>query len=247
MNIDPGLLAPLTATGPRPSGHDAQRSIVRSWLLMRVIIGAAGLLLPAVLLLGDWLVLDAAQPGDRGSLSAYYHSGMRDVFVGTLVVAGFFLIAYKLFERNLDNTLSLVAGVLAVGVAVFPTSLPDDVAADLTPVQARLGEDLCRNLHLACAVGFIGSLAVLCLFFAIREGNRSQLRSGTDARFSPTFWRNFHLACTGVIVTSVLFLVATVAFDVLGDTRVLLCEVGALLGFGASWLAKGAELDVLLP
>lgn len=36
----------------------------------------------------------------RGSLSAYYHSGIRDLFVGSLCVTAVFLITYKMFEHT---------------------------------------------------------------------------------------------------------------------------------------------------
>ena len=36
-----------------------------------------------------------------------------------LCVTGLFLLTYKVFEHNLDNPLSIVAGIAAVGVAMF--------------------------------------------------------------------------------------------------------------------------------
>ena len=60
----------------------------------------------------------------RGSLSVYYYSGMREVFVGTLAATGVFFVAYKVWERNLENLLSLVAGLSACLIALFPTWPP---------------------------------------------------------------------------------------------------------------------------
>src|SRR4051794_4907403 len=67
---------------------------LRAYLMLRLAIGALGVLLPVVLLAGDGLFLKGSV-WPRESLSAYYHSGMRDEFVGTLVATGVFLITYK--------------------------------------------------------------------------------------------------------------------------------------------------------
>ena len=56
----------------------------------------------------------------RSSLSAYYYSGARDLMVGTICAIGTFLLAYKVAERNLDNTLSVLAGLTVILVALFP-------------------------------------------------------------------------------------------------------------------------------
>jgi hypothetical protein len=55
------------------------------------------------------------------SMSAYYHTDLRDVFVGILVAIGTFLILYKGFSRREDWALN-IAGISAIGIAIFPTS-----------------------------------------------------------------------------------------------------------------------------
>jgi hypothetical protein len=73
-----------------------------------------------------------AEPFPRGSVSAYYYSGMRDEFVVIIGATGIFLVAYKIAERNLHNLASIVAGVAAVLVAIFPTGVSSALVA-LTP------------------------------------------------------------------------------------------------------------------
>lgn len=212
---------------------------------MRAVVGAVGILIPVVLIVGDIVLLEARMTA-RGSLSAYYHSGMRDVFVAGLAVIGVFLIIYKIFERNLDNTLSLVAGVTALGVAFFPAGVPDDVDSPLTPLQERLGEDLVKTVHYLAAAVFILSLAAISYWFAQREIKRTPHGNGNRAHRSPEFWHRFHLVMSGLIVGSILFIAGTQLFDVLDDNSLLLGESLAALAFGASWLTKGLELDYLL-
>jgi hypothetical protein len=88
-----------------------------------VVIGVIGVLLPIVLVGGNRVVF--GQSNLLPSLSGYYHSGMRNWFVGSLWAIGSGLLVYLAARRNLaDSVISFVAGLLAVGVALFPTNPP---------------------------------------------------------------------------------------------------------------------------
>jgi hypothetical protein len=238
-------LTPVTETSPRPGldDHAGKLLYIRSYLVMRTVIGFVGILLPFAAVLIDYFVLS----GDvlpRDSVSAYYHSGVRDIFVGSLCVIALFLITYKVFEHNLDNTLSLIAGVAALGVAVFPSWRP--AGTPLTPLQDLLGEQLVATIHFVCAAVFIGSLAIISYYFGEREGKRGQQRDGHRATLPPTFWRRFHKSCALIIALAVVFIAVTKWTGWFDDYSVLIGEAVAALSFGASWLMKGLELDVLL-
>jgi len=236
------LLVPVVLTPTRPRGDEADRlRYLRSYLVMRTMIGLIGVALPFALGLGD-LVLSGRGPFTRGSLSAYYYSGARDVFVGTLYAVAVFLITYKVAEANLDNTLSLVAGTAALGVATFPTDRPDP-GVTLTPLQQQFGETMVATVHYLSAAVFIGSLAVLCYFFGVREGRRPRRH---DGRCSPCFWKWFHWSCAAAIAAAVLYYgISRLAGGTPRD--LLVTELVSVWAFGASWLMKGLELDVLLP
>ena len=230
------LLTPERAVEPRPAGRDTSR-YVRSYLFMRVFVGALGVALPLALVLGDGLVL-GGDPFPRSSLSAYYYSGVRDVFVGTLSAIGVFLVTYKVAERTLDNTLSTLAGVAVGLVALLPTGLPG--GDQPTPLQELLGVSTVETIHYVSAAAFIGSLAVISFFFGVREGSRPHL----PGRRSPAFWRWFHWACGAAIVVSLLWIAVTQFAG--GPSRSLLIgQWVAVWAFGASWFAKGLELDIL--
>src|SRR5687768_5043692 len=102
------LLKPEVTVEPRPADPDTSR-YVRSYLIMRIFIGALAVALPFLLVLIDGLGFDG-DPFPRDSLSAYYYSGVRELFVGTLSATAVFLITYKVADRTLDNTLSVLAG-----------------------------------------------------------------------------------------------------------------------------------------
>ena len=84
----PALLQPDKQTSARSLGQVRHDSILRSYLSMRTGVGVLGTALPLLLLLGDWFFVQGT-PSARGSLSAYYYSGMRDIFVGCLCVTAF--------------------------------------------------------------------------------------------------------------------------------------------------------------
>jgi hypothetical protein len=184
-----GFLAPVRAAESLPDPHTQHEAFlyVRSFLLMRVAVGVLGVSLPIVLVFVDKVAFDGdAFP--RGSLSAYYYSGMRDVFVGALSAIGVFLIGYKISERNLDNTASVAAGLSAGIVALFPTARPEGSTLALTPLQDLLGENAVKWIHFGAGGLFVGLLALLSYYFGVR---------------SPPSWRRLHWACTAVLVLAV--------------------------------------------
>lgn len=213
---------------PRP---EHEPNYVRSYVFTRFAIGVLGISLPVLLVFGEPLLFDG-QPFPRGSLSAYYYSGVREIFVGGLWAIGVFLVVYKFLDFSWESLLSSLAGAAAVLVAVFPTERPGD-GVPLTPWQAKLGEGVVSGIHYTTAAVFIGLLIPIVLFFARQEGRRNQ-RS----------WQGFHTVTAALI----LFGAALAAFaGITGgpDKGVLYGEWIAVWAFGASWLAKGAERRVL--
>jgi hypothetical protein len=207
-------------------------------MLLRLVIGGLGVCLPWLLILGDRVL--EGEWRIRDSVSAYYYSGTRDGFVATMFVIGVFLITYRFFERkSLENILSVVAGLAGVLVGWFPTSRRDE-AVVLTPLQDKVGEFAARNIHYGAAIVFIGLLVVMSLMFGWQEG---RLARRPGARRSPAFWRYFHHGCAAVIVVGV---VTIPLWDAWGsDVALWIGEMVAVEAYGVSWLAKGAEWDVL--
>jgi hypothetical protein len=218
---------------------------LQSWMLLRFLIGVLGLMLVLVTWLGSALLPDG-QWALRGSLSAYYYSGMREFFTCTLAATGVFLIAYKAFERSLENVFTLVAGLAIVLVSFFPTTRPLETKAalGLTPLQSGLGERTVGLIHGCSALVFILLLAVISYLFGRREGARAVPAAG--ARFSSTYWKWLHWGCAAVIVLVCLFFLlhaVGVPFGSWNDRHALwLTEVVAVVAFATSWTCKGAEL-----
>lgn len=223
----------------------------RSYLLIRVIVGMIGILLPFVLWGLEASPLLKAGWRVRGSLSAYYHSGARDIFVGALCVTGFLLITYMAGHRRLwDYWLSTIAGVAVLGVALLPTTRPniDETGAcgsvptppaGCTPLQQVLGERALGAIHLFSAAVFILSLAALCFVFAKREEKHN---SAAHARFDR--------ACGTAILLAVAWVVLGLFVEVkiFGLTHLYVGEVVSVLSFGACWIHKARDLlKTLMP
>jgi hypothetical protein len=220
--------APEVAVKPRP---DNEPRYVRSYVFTRFAIGLLGVLLPLVLVFLEPALFDGL-PAPRGSLSAYYYSGLREVFVGGLCAIGVFLLVYKVLDFSWESLLSSLAGTAAVVVAVFPTERPGDGVTP-TPFQVKLGEGVVTAIHYGAAVAFIALLIPIVLFFARDEGRRQHRN-----------WQGFHAVSAAVI----LFGAALAAFaGITGgpDKGVLFGEWIAIWAFAASWLVKGAEWQTL--
>jgi hypothetical protein len=235
------LLKPVLEVEQRPTSADPPDTwrYMRSYLLLRVLVGVVGVALPIVLSMLDTRLFQD-EPNPRGSMSAYYYSGARDVFVAALAVTAAFLGTYKAFEKNLDNLLSVTAGVAAVFVAFFPTGRPSD-AFGLTPVQRTFSEEAVEWIHYIASGAFILSLGALSITFGIRAGRRART---PNQRRSPQFWRRFHFACAaGVLVAVALIVFSKVVWA--PPNYLLWAEWLAAWAFGASWFMSGLELRVL--
>ena len=53
------------------------------------------------------------------SISAYYYTSMRDVFVSTMVLVGALLACYRAPALR-DNLIAIVCGISAIGIGLFP-------------------------------------------------------------------------------------------------------------------------------
>jgi hypothetical protein len=164
---------------------------------------------------------------------------MRDEFVVIIGATGIFLVSYKIAERNLDNFASILAGIAAVLVAIFPTGVPSSLVT-LTPLQSDVGQTLTKWIHFASAGTFLVALAVLTFFFGLREGGRAP-RPRTRP---PEFWKWFHWSCSMVMALALLWIVVT-HFANWPSQSLLIGEWVSAWAFGVSWFAKGAEWDMI--
>jgi hypothetical protein len=208
---------------------DTGSSLVVSYLTLRKAVGILGIALPFVLAFGGMLI---DKPGIQSSISSYYHTGMRDIFVGTLCAIAVFLMSYKGYEPK-DDRAGVLACIFAVGVALLPTA-PD---SDPTSRQKLIG-----HFHLLFAVLFFLTLA----YFSLR------LFTKTDKTKVPTrrkLQRNVVYKACGYTMLAALILIVILAFlqgqailEVKRLALVFWLESIAIVAFGISWLTKGEAI-----
>jgi uncharacterized membrane protein len=200
-----------------------QKHMLGTYRSLSRSIAVIGIALPVLLWVGD-LVLD--HTALRESMSAYYYSGMRNVFVGALFSIGVFLYLYKGFSTK-ENWALNTAGALAVGVALLPTSPAIGTRTSTSP------------LHAILAVCFFLCIAYVCVFRA-----SDTLLLIKDARKAGQFRSTYRTLGLLMVVSPAIAVGLTFLFESSTQKHDLLffVEAMAVWIFGAYWIVKGREL-----
>jgi hypothetical protein len=207
----------------RRSSEPASEPYIRSYVFVRRVVGWLAAVLPPLLVFGEPLVFDD-RPFPLGSLSAYYYSGFREVFVGFLCAIGVFLVIYKWPERTRESWASSGAGLAVVVVAFFPTGKPGDKVAT-TPLQDLIGQEWVERIHFLAAAVFIFLLSRISHYWAKHRPERHRL----------------HRACE-VVILGALVLAALEGLTDWPDYGILIAEFAAVWAFATSWLATVERL-----
>ena len=145
-------------------------NIVASYRFLRRAIGLIGAVLPIVMPLGysistgDWRILP--------SVSSYYYTDMRNVFVGSLCSVGIFLICYH--YQRLDDIFSYAGGALAIGVALCPAVPPD----------AGTTAKVVGVLHIVFAALFFVDMALMCWFLFTQTSSAAPATAPTQQKLT---------------------------------------------------------------
>ncbi len=194
------------------------RTMVISYLSLRKAVGILGVAFPIIMAVGYWI---AGGEGIRASISSYYHTGMRDMFVGVLCAVALFLFSYTGYERK-DNIAGDMAAIFALGLAFFPIST-----------------GLVGTIHLISAVLFFLLLAFYSLFlFTKGDPNPTKQKKKRN---------RLYRVCGYVILGAILIILFYSIFPgfydaIRGLKPTFWLETVALWAFGVSWLTKGNVL-----
>ncbi len=223
----------------QPTNYDQleqENKLVLSYLTVRKLIGIFGFFFPLILVRGSFILGSCEEI--QISISNYYHTNMRDVFVGYVCTLSIFLFSYKGYDIA-DRIVSALAGIFGVIVALMPTNLK--IIRGTIP-QCNIWCDVERHsaigtIHLIAAGLFILSMAYFTLFLF------------TKGEVWPTpekIIRNRIYKTAGYIMLSCIAVL--IIFFVLPDTvtqpflkykPVFWLETIAFVAFGFSWLVKG--------
>jgi hypothetical protein len=213
--------------------------VVMSYLIMRMMVGVIAVLLPFVLLIANRII----GHGFQTSMSGYYYTPMRNVFVGALCAIGVFLASYDGYDRA-DRIITDLAGLSTVCVAFFPTAPVRPPGYQPTGREVLIGD-----LHLAFACTAFVLLSVMAFRFAKREptppGLTWRRRTGYAFGFTgpgdsqaPRWERIVYRASGAAILICIVLIrpLSAVTYSL------LMLETIMLVSFGLSWFVKGRKI-----
>lgn len=206
-------------------------TLVISYLGVRRAIGAVGLLLSILLGPVGWLVFGIKI---QVNMSSYYHTPLRDVFVGSLCTIGIFLFCYRGYDW-IESWTANFGCASALGVAFFPLD------ADSDPLRQR---SVVGYLHTLSGGAFFLTLAFYSLYhFPSSKGEKHE--------FAPhEAERNFVYRASGAVILlsmiamgAYLFLLPAESKRLFNDYHFLFwMEWVAVWAFAAAWLTKGRAI-----
>lgn len=155
---------PPEPSGP-PSGDEVRADLLSTYRHLRLaMVAVLVLLLGAVLLEG---ITDCAQ----GTISGFYYSAVRPVFVGSLCALGVCLVVYR-GSSDEENVALNLSGFLAVVVALVPTPAPggDRCPPTNLPTDGEIQLMVRNNVAALIVVSVVGLAVARALFGGGRGG-----------------------------------------------------------------------------
>ena len=204
--------------------------LIISYLTLRKAVGVLGLLMPIIVRVGARYF---EQIPSNTSISAYYYTGMRDVFVGTLAAIGVFLFCYRGPDKQ-DNILTNIAGACAVAIGLLPTE-PEYHPLILAKFPQLL-TDICYRNHgpLGFHIYVVGAFFLIISYLTIFRFTKSTQPNITERKKS----RNkVYIACGVVMVICIVLIVIIKLRDM--TSSIFWPETVAIVAFGIAWLTKG--------
>jgi len=211
-----------------------------SYYTMRRALGILGITLPVILLAGSSLFGECREV--QISISAYYHTNMRNIFVGFNCAVALFLFAYRGHDWK-DNLAGYMGSLFVLGVAFLPCTISTPDPPCLVPVSPQ--NPLVGNLHNACALLYFMILIVYSLFLFPKTHLDRVTGEKLDMGPQKKKRNAVYYAC-GSIMTVALALII-LYMGILDDPYpglkrldpVFWLESLVLFSFGLSWLTKG--------
>ncbi len=205
-------------------------------ITLRRAIGILGIALPLIVAVGA-VTLGNCNSIQR-SISLYYNTVMRNVFVGILSATALFMFAYRGYDYR-DRIAGIAAFVFALGIAFFPPTKEMIINCDYDISQLQRA-DWVRTVHLISAVLYFLTLAFISIFlFTLTDSER--------VIFTPEKKKRniLYRICGYTILGSLLFIVIYMYLIYPKNPQldkyhpIFWFESLALLAFGISWLVKG--------
>jgi hypothetical protein len=210
-----------------------EKSLISSYLAMRRLIGILGISLPFIVVIGGFT---QSEPVLMGSISGYYYTHMRDLYVGILSGVALFLISYRGYE-TIDDIVVVMSGVFALGMVLFPTAMFTGKAVKVG--MFLIDDTISERIHLMFGTLFFLALSFNSMFLFTRR------HPGVMGREKKR--RNVIYRWCGIVMIFSILVIAVYTSLLRGTSLaemypVLILETVALFAFGVSWLVKGNTL-----
>jgi len=211
-----------------------------SYYTMRRAIGVLGITLPLILVAGSSLFGGCDEV--QGSISAYYHTNMRNIFVGFNCAVALFLFAYRGHDWR-DNIAGSLGSIFVLGVAFLPCSVGTPGHPCLVAVAEQ--SPMVGDLHNLSALLYFIILIVYSLFL-FPKTHMDMVTGEKKFMGLQKKRRNVVYYISGGIMTaSLLLIISYMGFledrypGLEGLDPIFWLESFVLLSFGISWLTKG--------
>ena len=218
----------------QPSEESSTSPELISYKALRRAVGILGVSLPVLLIIGS--VSCGGCMEVQSSISAYYHTNMRNIFVGILCAIALFLFSYKGYDKR-DAIAGRLACLFALGVAFCPTSVSGPFSIC---IPEPIDNGVISTIHFVSAALFFIVLSYfsICLFTIKKEQptERKLLRN----KFYRTFGYGM-LLCL-VLIALYAFCLKDKCPDLQECDPIFWLETLALWLFGISWLIKGETI-----
>lgn len=235
------------------SRDDREKDLIFDYKALRLMVGVIAFLLPWVVILATLHV--------TSSISASYHTDVRDIFVGALFVIGALFVAYnghqvELNDRNIgqfwnwlstfwkaakdfrklerkyeERVVSFLGGSAAVLAALFPT------ACD------QCDPDLKSRIHTIAAVILFSGVVYFCLVGFL---DQARAKDGKKAKLRASIYRVCGWGIAAIMVGSVVAPYAVTVELARAWSITFWAETLALWLFGIAWMTASKFLRFLV-
>lgn len=211
-----------------------QNHMLATYASLRIGVAVIAILFPPLLWLGGIYLGMPLQD----SMSAYYHAtcdlgSMRNWFVGLLFAVGIILHLYRGFSRQ-ENIALNIAGILAVGIAIFPMQWACGEVCGMLCHAEHKG----ISLHGVVAISFFICIAYVCIFRA--SDTLHLMDDKVRERRYRLIYRQLGI---GMILSPVIAILLAYLVKQENSYR-FFAEAAGIWIFAAYWLLKSREISI---
>lgn len=209
-----------------------RKNQVISYITMKKTLGGLTIAMP-------FLLVFCSQINGRTPLletiSGYYFTNARDLFVGLLCIFAIFLITYQGYDL-IDEIICNFAGFLSLAIAFFPAVSEKFGATNY--IFRPLGVTVISNIHYTVSALFFFTLAFITFFLFTRTSPQE------DVTESKLLRNKIYYICGSIIFFTTTFSILcniipeNIKSAICFIRPIFMLESAGLIAFGIAWLIK---------